>query len=152
MLVQNFQQLLQPVLLHAVITNVVTCSLFLLAIIMVLFNWQDAALVLNACRRFRYTLDLKKDEEKEQIRRKIRAHAQVIRVYQSYVSAMYFLYHATLFLFDGFSFEYNQAALLFKEAGEERNGRELPGNCYGEWMPFRVAEKTECQSLSCNYH
>uniref|UniRef100_A0A453NIS5 Uncharacterized protein n=1 Tax=Aegilops tauschii subsp. strangulata TaxID=200361 RepID=A0A453NIS5_AEGTS len=42
-------------------------------------RWQ-AALVLNASRRFRYTLDLKKEEEKEQIRRKIRAHAQVIRV------------------------------------------------------------------------
>ena len=37
--------------------------------------WQQAALVLNASRRFRYTLDLKKEEEKEQIRRKIRAHA-----------------------------------------------------------------------------
>jgi len=70
---------------------------------------QQAALVLNASRRFRYTLDLKKEEEKEQIRRKIRAHAQVIR-----------------------------AALLFKEAGEKQNGdRELPGNCFGEWMPFR---------------
>ncbi|XP_062218344.1 calcium-transporting ATPase 5, plasma membrane-type-like [Phragmites australis] len=60
-------------------------------------RWREAALVLNACRRFRYTLDLKEDEEKEQIRRKIRAHAQVIR-----------------------------AALLFKEAGEEPNGGELP--------------------------
>ncbi|MQL78795.1 hypothetical protein Taro_011216, partial [Colocasia esculenta] len=50
----------------------------------------QAALVLNASRRFRYTLDLRKEEEKEQIRRKIRAHAQVIR-----------------------------AALLFKEAGEK---------------------------------
>uniref|UniRef100_A0A0E0JW95 Calcium-transporting ATPase n=1 Tax=Oryza punctata TaxID=4537 RepID=A0A0E0JW95_ORYPU len=61
-------------------------------------RWRQAALVLNASRRFRYTLDLKKEEEKEQIRRKIRAHAQVIR-----------------------------AALLFKEAGQ-KNGddRELP--------------------------
>lgn len=42
-------------------------------------RWRQAALVLNASRRFRYTLDLKKEEEKEQIRRKIRAHAQVIR-------------------------------------------------------------------------
>lgn len=41
---------------------------------------QQAALVLNASRRFRYTLDLRKEEEKEQVRRKIRAHAQVIRV------------------------------------------------------------------------
>ena len=41
---------------------------------------QKAALVLNASRRFRYTLDLKKQEEKEQLRRKISLHAQVIRV------------------------------------------------------------------------
>ncbi|KAL6888430.1 hypothetical protein ACP4OV_009456 [Aristida adscensionis] len=61
-------------------------------------RWRQAALVLNASRRFRYTLDLKKEEEKEQIRRKIRAHAQVIR-----------------------------AALLFKEAGEKQSGdKELP--------------------------
>ncbi|XP_020083274.1 calcium-transporting ATPase 8, plasma membrane-type-like isoform X1 [Ananas comosus] len=52
-------------------------------------RWRQAALVLNASRRFRYTLDLKREEEKENIRRKIRAHAQVIR-----------------------------AAFLFKEAGE----------------------------------
>ncbi|KAL6660830.1 hypothetical protein ACP70R_000214 [Stipagrostis hirtigluma subsp. patula] len=39
----------------------------------------QAALVLNASRRFRYTLDLKKEAEKEEIRRKIQAHAQVIR-------------------------------------------------------------------------
>ncbi|XP_042396200.1 calcium-transporting ATPase 5, plasma membrane-type-like isoform X2 [Zingiber officinale] len=58
---------------------------------------EQAALVLNASRRFRYTLDLKKEEEKEEVRRKIRAHAQVIR-----------------------------AALLFKEAGErEKPG--IPG-------------------------
>ncbi|KAJ6808296.1 calcium-transporting ATPase 8, plasma membrane-type-like [Iris pallida] len=42
-------------------------------------RWRQAALVLNASRRFRYTLDLKKEEQKEQIRRKIRSHAQVIR-------------------------------------------------------------------------
>ncbi|KAK7293954.1 hypothetical protein RJT34_16836 [Clitoria ternatea] len=42
-------------------------------------RWRQAALVLNASRRFRYTLDLKKDEEKEQKKRLIRAHAQVIR-------------------------------------------------------------------------
>ncbi|KHN24634.1 Calcium-transporting ATPase 8, plasma membrane-type [Glycine soja] len=40
---------------------------------------KQAALVLNASRRFRYTLDLKKEEEKKQILRKIRAHAQAIR-------------------------------------------------------------------------
>ncbi|CAL1373976.1 unnamed protein product [Linum trigynum] len=54
-------------------------------------RWRQAALVLNASRRFRYTLDLKKEEEKEQRRRTIRAHAQVIR-----------------------------AALLFKLAGERQ--------------------------------
>ncbi|CAL9089186.1 unnamed protein product, partial [Musa acuminata var. zebrina] len=60
-------------------------------------RWRQAALVLNASRRFRYTLDLRKEEEKEQVRRKIRAHAQVIR-----------------------------AAFLFKEAGErEKPG--IPG-------------------------
>ncbi|KAL3825024.1 hypothetical protein ACJIZ3_021053 [Penstemon smallii] len=42
-------------------------------------RWREAALVLNASRRFRYTLDLKKDEEQERRRRMIRAHAQVIR-------------------------------------------------------------------------
>lgn len=77
----------------SMITDIVISSLILHITIMVLFHWQQAALVLNASRRFRYTLDLKKEEEKEQIRRKIRAHAQVIR-----------------------------AALLFKEAGEKQNG------------------------------
>ncbi|GMH03860.1 hypothetical protein Nepgr_005699 [Nepenthes gracilis] len=42
-------------------------------------RWRQAALVLNASRRFRYTLDLKKAEGKEQRRRMIRSHAQVIR-------------------------------------------------------------------------
>ncbi|KAL2340511.1 hypothetical protein Fmac_008451 [Flemingia macrophylla] len=42
-------------------------------------RWRQAALVLNASRRFRYTLDLKKEDEKKQILRKIRAHAQAIR-------------------------------------------------------------------------
>ncbi|XP_065854078.1 calcium-transporting ATPase 9, plasma membrane-type-like isoform X2 [Euphorbia lathyris] len=42
-------------------------------------RWRQAALVLNASRRFRYTLDLKKEDEKEQRKRMIRAHAQVIR-------------------------------------------------------------------------
>ncbi|XP_057987929.1 calcium-transporting ATPase 8, plasma membrane-type isoform X2 [Hevea brasiliensis] len=56
-------------------------------------RWRQAALVLNASRRFRYTLDLQKEEEKQQILRKIRAHAQVIR-----------------------------AAYRFKAAGEQANG------------------------------
>ncbi|GFQ05646.1 calcium-transporting ATPase 9 plasma membrane-type [Phtheirospermum japonicum] len=42
-------------------------------------RWRQAALVLNASRRFRYTLDLKKEEEQEKRKRMIRAHAQVIR-------------------------------------------------------------------------
>ncbi|XP_048318312.1 calcium-transporting ATPase 9, plasma membrane-type isoform X2 [Ziziphus jujuba] len=42
-------------------------------------RWRQAALVLNASRRFRYTLDLKKEEEQEKRRRLIRSHAQVIR-------------------------------------------------------------------------
>ncbi|XP_059637463.1 calcium-transporting ATPase 10, plasma membrane-type-like isoform X2 [Cornus florida] len=41
-------------------------------------RWRQAALVLNASRRFRYTLDLKKEAEKQQTIRKIRAHAKVI--------------------------------------------------------------------------
>ncbi|KAM0910634.1 hypothetical protein ACQ4PT_014020 [Festuca glaucescens] len=44
-----------------------------------LHRWRQAALVLNASRRFRYTLDLERQEEKENLRRMIRAHAQVIR-------------------------------------------------------------------------
>ncbi|XP_057967927.1 calcium-transporting ATPase 9, plasma membrane-type isoform X2 [Malania oleifera] len=69
-------------------------------------RWRQAALVLNASRRFRYTLDLKKEEDKEQRRRMIRAHAQVIR-----------------------------AALLFKLAGERVIGATdvppTPGGDYG---------------------
>ncbi|KAM0959339.1 hypothetical protein ACFX2I_024465 [Malus domestica] len=42
-------------------------------------RWRQAALVLNASRRFRYTMDLKAEEEKENSRRMIRSHAQVIR-------------------------------------------------------------------------
>ncbi|RVW28164.1 Calcium-transporting ATPase 10, plasma membrane-type [Vitis vinifera] len=70
-----------------------------------ILNWQ-AALVLNASRRFRYTLDLKKEEDRKQIIRKIRAHAQVIR-----------------------------AAYLFKEAGDQANGipisPPIPNGDYG---------------------
>lgn len=42
-------------------------------------RWRQAALVLNASRRFRYTLDLERQEEKENLRRMLRSHAQVIR-------------------------------------------------------------------------
>ncbi|KAI8565883.1 hypothetical protein RHMOL_Rhmol03G0295700 [Rhododendron molle] len=61
-------------------------------------RWRQAALVLNASRRFRYTLDLKKEEEKKQTIRKIRAHAQVIR-----------------------------AAFLFQEAGQKEKVSGTPG-------------------------
>nr|GMC53904.1 calcium-transporting ATPase 9, plasma membrane-type-like isoform X1 [Ipomoea batatas] len=49
------------------------------ASVQALKRWRQAALVLNASRRFRYTLDLKKAEQKDQRRRMIRAHAQVVR-------------------------------------------------------------------------
>ncbi|KAL3745858.1 hypothetical protein ACJRO7_014889 [Eucalyptus globulus] len=42
-------------------------------------RWRQAALVLNASRRFRYTLDLTKEEEKKQMLRKIRANVQALR-------------------------------------------------------------------------
>jgi len=42
-------------------------------------KWRQATLALNASRRFRYTLDLKRADEREQIRRKIRASAQAVR-------------------------------------------------------------------------
>ncbi|KAI9122748.1 hypothetical protein K1719_005637 [Acacia pycnantha] len=42
-------------------------------------RWRQAALVLNASRRFRYTLDLKREEENRQILGKVRAHAEAIR-------------------------------------------------------------------------
>ncbi|KAL5549596.1 hypothetical protein UlMin_004827 [Ulmus minor] len=68
-------------------------------------RWRQAALVLNASRRFRYTLDLKKEEEKKQVLRKIRAHAQAIR-----------------------------AAYLFKAAGEQQvNGDATPPPTSGDF-------------------
>ncbi|XP_022854989.1 calcium-transporting ATPase 8, plasma membrane-type-like [Olea europaea var. sylvestris] len=42
-------------------------------------RWRQAALVLNASRRFRYTLDLKKEEERKQSLAKFRSHIQVLR-------------------------------------------------------------------------
>ncbi|KAL1332297.1 hypothetical protein HN51_061122 [Arachis hypogaea] len=42
-------------------------------------QWRQAALALNASRRFAYTLDLKKEEERKQVMRKIRNHAEAIR-------------------------------------------------------------------------
>ncbi|KAH9716133.1 calcium-transporting ATPase 10 plasma membrane-type [Citrus sinensis] len=67
-------------------------------------RWRQASLVLNASRRFRYTLDLKKEEEKEKRRRMIRAHAQVIR-----------------------------AAVLFKLAGEKQIGTLVPPTPSGDF-------------------
>ncbi|WVZ65438.1 hypothetical protein U9M48_014801 [Paspalum notatum var. saurae] len=45
-------------------------------------RWRQAALVLNASRRFRYTLDLEKEEEKENLRRMMRAHAQAVFLFK----------------------------------------------------------------------
>ncbi|KAI9084488.1 hypothetical protein K1719_033476 [Acacia pycnantha] len=42
-------------------------------------RWRHATLVLNASRRFRYTLDLKRGEQEEQKKGLIRSHAQVVR-------------------------------------------------------------------------
>ncbi|KAK0572092.1 hypothetical protein LWI29_033831 [Acer saccharum] len=68
-------------------------------------RWRQAALVLNASRRFRYTLDLKRNEEKQQTLGKIRAHAQAIR-----------------------------AAYRFQEAGQQLNGTtKLPSVPNGEF-------------------
>ncbi|KAK9697194.1 hypothetical protein RND81_08G020600 [Saponaria officinalis] len=67
-------------------------------------RWRQAALVLNASRRFRYTLDLKKEEEKKEIIRKIRTHAQVVR-----------------------------AANLFKEAAERAKVSEVPDIPTGDY-------------------
>lgn len=41
-------------------------------------QWRKAALVLNASRRFRYTLDLKKEQETREMRQKIRGHAHAL--------------------------------------------------------------------------
>jgi Ca2+-transporting ATPase len=72
---------------------------------------QQAALVLNASRRFRYTLDLKKEEQKEEVIRKIRAQAHVIRVFYCRVCfcLIWFMYA------DNIHFPF-QAAYRFKEA------------------------------------
>ncbi|KAM7469822.1 hypothetical protein LguiA_008005 [Lonicera macranthoides] len=53
-----------------------------------LIAWRRAALVLNRSRQFRYTLDLKKDEEKKQIIAKIRRHAQIIRAAHLFSNAV----------------------------------------------------------------
>ena len=82
---------------------------------------QQAALVLNASRRFRYTLDLKKEEEKEQRRRMIRAHAQVIRVILRLFTNIFYYRVCLLYPYDPNTFcFFLQAALLFKLAGEQQ--------------------------------
>eukprot|EP00252_Welwitschia_mirabilis_P024143 TRINITY_DN704_c0_g1_i1.p1 TRINITY_DN704_c0_g1~~TRINITY_DN704_c0_g1_i1.p1 ORF type:complete len:1098 (-),score=233.81 TRINITY_DN704_c0_g1_i1:295-3588(-) len=47
-------------------------------------KWRQATLALNASRRFRYTLDLKREKEKEEILSKIRAGAQAVRAVQRF--------------------------------------------------------------------
>ncbi|KAL5709720.1 P-type Ca(2+) transporter [Ranunculus cassubicifolius] len=42
-------------------------------------RWRQAALTLNASRRFRYTLDFNKEHDRDDIRTKIRAHTLVVR-------------------------------------------------------------------------
>lgn len=42
-------------------------------------KWRQATLALNATRRFRYTLNLKREEQREETISKIRAHAQAVR-------------------------------------------------------------------------
>ncbi|XP_062165564.1 calcium-transporting ATPase 10, plasma membrane-type isoform X2 [Alnus glutinosa] len=69
-------------------------------------RWRQAALVLNASRRFRYTLDLEREEERKQRIGTIRAHIQAIR-----------------------------AAYVFKDAGNPKNGtlelRPTPSGNFG---------------------
>ena len=62
------------------------------------YIFQQAALVLNASRRFRYTLDLKKDKERKLLLAKIRTHAQVIRVN---IGSQFYLenYHSYYFVY-----------------------------------------------------
>ncbi|KAF8035514.1 hypothetical protein BT93_C1516 [Corymbia citriodora subsp. variegata] len=50
-------------------------------------HWRHASLVLNASRRFRYTLDLDEEEEKKQVLCKNRAHVQAIRAAHSFRAA-----------------------------------------------------------------
>ncbi|KAL2503195.1 Calcium-transporting ATPase 8 [Forsythia ovata] len=49
-------------------------------------RWRQAALVLNASRRFRYTLDLKKEEERKQLIAKIRMHTHVVHAAVRFIS------------------------------------------------------------------
>ena len=83
--------------------------------------------MLNASRRFRYTLDLKKEEEKKQIIAKIRTHAHVIRVLyihfftpNLYIDKLSDVYAALLAF---------QAAYLFQAAGQKEKGMHLCEAC-----------------------
>lgn len=77
--------------------------------------------MLNAARRFRYTLDLKKEKEQEQLKGRIRTHAQVIRVRN--ISYDTWPLHSLFFVL-WFFYKTSQAAILFREAGEKA----LPGD------------------------
>ncbi|KAG4932376.1 hypothetical protein JHK87_046378 [Glycine soja] len=67
-------------------------------------RWRQAALVLNASRRFRYTLDLKKEEEKKRVLRIVIVHTRAI-----------------------------QAAYRFKEAGQMNGIVKSPSSSTGEF-------------------
>jgi hypothetical protein len=76
--------------------------------------------VLNASRRFRYTLDLKKEEEKKQTLRKIRAHAQAIRV-----QFLHWIFFVMIYCICEVHYLFillQQAAYLFKAAGGQAQG------------------------------
>ncbi|GLT28691.1 hypothetical protein SLA2020_036030 [Shorea laevis] len=68
-------------------------------------RWRQAALVLNASRRYRYTLDLRKEEERRELISKVRAHAKTV-----------------------------WAAYLFQQAGNQANGTQpLPPTSHGDF-------------------
>ncbi|KHN22652.1 calcium-transporting ATPase 8, plasma membrane-type-like isoform X1 [Glycine soja] len=67
-------------------------------------RWRQAALVLNASRRFRYTLDLKKEEETKRVLRIVIVHTRAI-----------------------------QAAYRFKEAGQMNGTIKPPSSSTGEF-------------------
>jgi len=56
--------------------------------------FQQAALVLNASRRFRYTLDLKKEEEKKRVLRIVIVHTRAIQVrFFNWLSLLFLMLH-----------------------------------------------------------
>jgi hypothetical protein len=90
--------------------------------------FQQAALVLNASRRFRYTLDLKKEEEKEMIRRKIRAHAQVIRVMCHFFQQIYPI--GWLYLFVDSKIGFFRQHFFSKKLGKKISEVQSQSYCY----------------------